>query len=225
MAFDFHTHTFLSDGELLPAELIRRAIVNKYEAMAITDHVSASNMERVLDEAWRDCELAQDRWGFPAVAGVELTHVPASSISELATRAKRAGAAIVVVHGETVVEPVEPGTNRAAVESPDVDILAHPGLITIEEARIAAARGVFLELSCRRGHSLTNGHVAQVAREAGALLLLNTDSHSPSDLLTDSFARTVALGAGLSNDHAEATLRQNPMLLLERVAKRKGSRR
>ncbi|MDO8589534.1 MAG: histidinol phosphate phosphatase domain-containing protein [Armatimonadota bacterium] len=219
MAYDFHTHTFFSDGELLPSELIRRAIVNGYEAMAITDHASASNMGHVIDEVRRDCELARDRWGFMVLPGVELTHCPASAISELAAKAKAAGAAIVVVHGETVVEPVEPGTNRAAVESPDVDVLAHPGFITTEEARIAAGAGIFLEISCRRGHSLTNGHVARVARETGALLLVNTDAHSPSDLLNDTFARTVALGAGLSDAEAEKALRQNPAALLQRVAR------
>ena len=38
--YDFHTHTFLSDGVLSPIELIRRALVRGYKAMAITDHVS-----------------------------------------------------------------------------------------------------------------------------------------------------------------------------------------
>jgi putative hydrolase len=221
LAFDFHTHTFLSDGELLPVELIRRAMVNGYEALAITDHASASNLERIIEEVRKDCDLAKSQWDFTVLVGVELTHCPASSISELATRAKRVGADIVVVHGETVAEPVEPGTDRAAVESPDVDILAHPGFITLEEAKIAAERGVFLEITRRRGHSLTNGHVAQIARQAGALLLVNTDSHSPSDLLNDSIARIVALGAGLSEEEAEQTLRRNPLTLLERVAERR----
>ncbi|MDO8682882.1 MAG: histidinol phosphate phosphatase domain-containing protein [Armatimonadota bacterium] len=217
MAYDFHTHTFLSDGELLPAELIRRAIVNGYEAMAITDHASAANMEWLIDAIRRDCDLAADKWGFTVLPGVELTHCPANSIADLAARAKRAGAAIVVVHGETVVEPVEPGTNRAAMESPDVDILAHPGFITLEEARIAASRGAFLEITCRKGHSLTNGHVAKIAGKAGASLLVNTDTHSPSDLLNDTFARTVALGAGLSEKEVERTLRVNPKTLLSRI--------
>ena len=217
MAYDFHTHTFLSDGALLPIELIRRAIVNGYEALAITDHASASNLERVIEETSRDCQLAQRLWGFLAIPGVEITHCPASSIADLAARAKRAGAAIVVVHGETLVEPVEPGTNLAAVESPDVDILAHPGLIGTEEAQMAAKQGVFLEISCRKGHCLSNGHVAQVARETGAQLLVNTDTHVPSDMLTDEFARKVALGAGLSEDEAETALRRNPQLLLARV--------
>ncbi len=42
MLYDFHTHTTLSDGVLLPMELIRRAIVNGYSALGISDHTSAS---------------------------------------------------------------------------------------------------------------------------------------------------------------------------------------
>ena len=37
--YDFHTHTFLSDGVLSPMELIRRAHDKGYAAIAITDHV------------------------------------------------------------------------------------------------------------------------------------------------------------------------------------------
>jgi histidinol phosphatase-like PHP family hydrolase len=71
-----------------------------------------------------------------------------------------------VVHGETIVEPVLPGTNRAAIAA-GVDILAHPGLITKEEAMLAAQKGVLLEITTRRGHSFTNGHVASIARVCG----------------------------------------------------------
>jgi Histidinol phosphatase and related hydrolases of the PHP family len=35
---DLHTHSIFSDGELIPAELTRRAAVAGYRAMAITDH-------------------------------------------------------------------------------------------------------------------------------------------------------------------------------------------
>jgi histidinol phosphatase-like PHP family hydrolase len=68
------------------------------------------------------------------IPGVELTHVAPRRIAPLAQRAKELGAGLVLVHGETISEPVRPGTNRAAVECPAVDILAHPGLITLEEA-------------------------------------------------------------------------------------------
>ncbi|MDR3153125.1 MAG: histidinol phosphate phosphatase domain-containing protein, partial [Deltaproteobacteria bacterium] len=135
--------------------------------------------------------------GFTVIPGAELTHVPPSQIPALIRRARDLGSRLVVVHGESPAEPVEPGTNLAAIEG-GCDILAHPGFITEEEARLAAARGVFLELSARGGHSLANGHVAKLALRAGAALLVNSDAHAPGDLLTADYRRKTAIGAGLS---------------------------
>ncbi|NIM04119.1 MAG: PHP domain-containing protein, partial [Armatimonadetes bacterium] len=57
MVYDFHTHTLLSDGELGAVELIRRAEVQGYTAIAITDHAAAGNLESAVATAVRDCEL------------------------------------------------------------------------------------------------------------------------------------------------------------------------
>jgi len=217
MLCDFHTHTFLSDGELLPMELIRRCFVNGCSALGITDHASFSTMERVILETKRDAEIGRRCWGIEVFAGVELTHVPAAAVAEAADAAVGFGAEIVVVHGETTVEPVELGTNHAAVTSGCVDILAHPGLITLEDAKIAAENGVFLEISCRKGHSLSNGHVVKIGREAGAKFLVNTDSHAPADLITKDKAAATARSAGLDEDEVEEVLLQNPKILLERL--------
>ncbi|MDP4230934.1 MAG: histidinol phosphate phosphatase domain-containing protein, partial [Bacteroidota bacterium] len=89
------------------------------------------SLERLIRETVEDCSIAREYWDIAAIRGVELTHLPARAIAEAAKRAKDLGAWIVVVHGETIVEPVEKGTNLAAVQSPDVDILAHPGLMTM----------------------------------------------------------------------------------------------
>jgi putative hydrolase len=217
MLFDFHTHTTLSDGVLLPMELIRRAIVAGYTALGISDHCSASTMERVTREVKQDCELARRHWDFVALTGVELTHVPAEAIADLAAQAKGFGAEYVVVHGESPVEPVAAGTNLAACRCANVDILAHPGLLSSEAAEEAAANGVFIELTCRQGHCLGNGLVARVAAEAGAKMLVNTDAHAPDDLLSEEFARTVAMGAGLQTEEIERVLVENPIALLSRV--------
>jgi histidinol phosphatase-like PHP family hydrolase len=125
-----------------------------------------------------------------------------------------------VVHGESIVEPVERGTDRAAVECADVDILAHPGFITLEEARIAVQNGVALEISARKGHSLTNGHVAAIARAAGAALVVNTDTHSPNEMIGQAFACLVARGAGLNDAEVEAATVTNARALVERARKR-----
>ncbi|MBA2133413.1 histidinol phosphate phosphatase domain-containing protein [Capillibacterium thermochitinicola] len=214
---DLHTHTFLSDGVLSPCELIHRAFLNGYQVIGLTDHVGLGTMERVLAELREERRLAEKYWAIKILVGVELTHVPAAAISELAKRAKDLGADLVVVHGETLVEPVEPGTNRAAVSCPEVDVLAHPGLLTEEEARLAVENGVFLELSSRRGHCLANGHVAALARKTGAHLLINSDGHQPSDLLTWEFVSRVGRGAGLDAAELEQVMCENPQKLLRKI--------
>ena len=46
--YDLHTHTILSDGEMLPTELVRRMAVIGYSTVAITDHVDTSNATPVV---------------------------------------------------------------------------------------------------------------------------------------------------------------------------------
>jgi histidinol phosphatase-like PHP family hydrolase len=151
-----------------------------------------------------------------ALPGVELTHVPAGAVAEVARVAKEAGLWLVIVHGETISEPVEGGTNLAAVSCGDVDILAHPGLITLEEAELAAHNGVFLELSARPAHAAANGHVAKMASLAGAKLMVNSDNHD-IDFLSEEQARRIVLAAGVEEEDVGEVLRMNPQLLLEKV--------
>ncbi len=217
MVYDFHTHTFLSDGVLSPTELVRRALMNGYQAIAITDHVGLGNLQFIVETLVRECDLVSRGWGIEAIPGVEITHVPKDLIGEVAKNAKQLGARVVVVHGETIVEPVEPGTNLAALHSPHVDILAHPGLLSEEEATLAAQRGVFIEVSAKRGHSLSNGLVVRRAQAAGASLILDSDAHQPEELLTEEFAWKVATGSGLGTEEANFLLKKAPLDLLKRL--------
>ncbi len=199
---DLHTHTIFSDGELIPAEHLRRVENLGYEAVAITDHADSSNLDFIIP---RIVKVAEDLNRFSKtklLPGIELTHIPPQMYNELVTEARKLGAKIVVGHGETVMEPVYAGTNLAAILA-GVDILAHPGFITRDEALLAAEKGVFLELTGRKGHSLTNGHVAQIAADTGALLVVNADAHGPGDFMTAKMAETVALGAGLDRKRYE----------------------
>ena len=217
MLYDFHTHTFHSDGVLSPIELIRRAVVGGYSAIAVTDHVALGSLARVIKETSDDCALARAYWNILAIPGVELTHLPPQAISEAAQNAKERGAWLVIVHGETPVEPVEKGTNLAAVQSPYVDILAHPGQITPEEAALAAQNNIFIELSARRGHSATNAHVALISQRAKAKLLVNSDAHTDTDLLTLASARTILHQAGLDSQQYQQILDLNPLVLIKKI--------
>ena len=197
---DLHTHTTFSDGELIPCELIRRAQVKGYTAIGITDHVDFTNIEFVLSNIFK-AKCLEDVLDMKILAGVEITHVPPEKMERIAEMARDLGAEIIVVHGETPVEPVKPGTNRKAIEI-GVDILAHPGFLTIEEAEMAKENDVCLEITSRLGHNITNGHVVRMAKEAGAKMVVDTDTHSPDDLIDADRAIEIATGAGLDRDEA-----------------------
>lgn len=213
---DLHMHTLCSDGVLLPIELARRAVHMDHEAIAFTDHASMSNVERVVAEGRKDAELAKE-WGIDVIVGVELTHIPVSKMNELVKRARKAGAELVVVHGETVSEPVEEGTNHVSVNNPDVDILAHPGLITLEDAQAAADNGVVLEITSRPSHGMTNGHVYRMARQVDAMMVVNTDTHAPGDIITAEKAYVIAMGAGMTREEAEICVDRTPRELIRRI--------
>jgi histidinol phosphatase-like PHP family hydrolase len=217
LRIDLHSHSILSDGVLLPSEMLRRAEALGYGTLAITDHADASNIDELVAQLTRLFQQGNKGFSTTFIPGVEITHVPPAWIASLARHAKQLGARLVVVHGETTVEPVAPGTNRAAVECSDVDILAHPGFITEEEAALAAANDVYLELTSRGGHNNTNGHVANVARLSGARLVVNTDTHTPNDMLDMARARLVALGAGLTEKEAHAALVTNAQALVSKA--------
>lgn len=213
---DLHTHTLFSDGELVPAEHVRRVEILGYSAIAITDHADSSNLDFIIPRIVQVAADLNQHTKTCLIPGIELTHVPPEMMADLTTKARELGAKVVVGHGETVVEPVRPGTNKAALEA-GVDVLAHPGFITRDEAELAAEKGIFLELSGRKGHSLTNGHVAFMARETGAMMAVNADAHGPTDFLTSEMAKIVALGAGLSEEEY-AKVRSDMLTFVERVA-------
>ena len=215
MVYDFHTHTSLSDGVLSPIELIKRALDNNYGAIALTDHAATGELSRIIQETAEACALARSYWDILAIPGIELTQVPAQAIAETAKRAKELGAWIVVIHGETIIESVEKGTNLAALHSPHVDILAHPGFLSLEEAKLAATNGIFLEISARKGHCLTNGHIASLSQRVGAKLLLNSDAHNEQDLLTPSLPHAITHGTGLDDTACKQILTENPQALIK----------
>ena len=209
---DLHTHSIFSDGELVPAELAQRAFAAGYTFLAITDHVDHSNIDFIIPRMIRVCEQITQAGKIQTFPGVEITHVAPAQIADLADEARKLGAKIVIVHGETIVEPVPAGTNLAALQS-SIDILAHPGLLTEEEARLAAERGIYLEITTRRGHSFTNGHVAQIACKFKAQLVLNNDAHAPADFVGMERAKKIARGAGLNDDEISAMLENSQRMV------------
>lgn len=199
---DLHTHSIFSDGVLIPSELARRAEHAGLKGIGITDHGDLSNIDFIIP---RMVDIAQELnkvLPITVIPGIEITHVPPDLIAKTTQKARDLGAKIIIAHGETIAEPVAPGTNRAFLDA-DIDVLAHPGLITEDEVLIAKEKGIFLEISARKGHSLTNGHVARLAQKIGAQLVINTDAHAPQDLIDQNLAKQIVRGAGLTEQDFE----------------------
>jgi putative hydrolase len=211
---DLHTHSIFSDGELIPAEVAQRAYAAGYKTIAITDHADYSNLDFIIPRVIKACLKITEKGNILALPGIELTHIDPQDIDELVSEGRKLGAKIVVMHGETLVEPVQRGTNLAAIQA-GVDILAHPGIITEEEAKLAAEKGVHLEITTRRGHSFSNGHVASMARKCRAKLVLDNDAHAPGDFVGSEMATNIARGAGLT-DKEIAVMLDNSQKIVQR---------
>jgi histidinol phosphatase-like PHP family hydrolase len=195
--YNLHSHSLLSDGVLLPSEVAVRYLALGYKAIAITDHVDYSNIKATCDAILEFSRNWPKSAKIKVLPGVELTHLPLEQFKPLAKYAREKGVKIILAHGETIIEPVIKGTNRAALEA-DIDILAHPGLISNEDVKLAAKKGIFLELTSRQGHCDTNRHVVEAALKFGARLILNNDSHAPEDIITPAQLIKVARSAGLN---------------------------
>lgn len=209
---DLHTHTTFSDGELIPEELIRRAVAKGYRAIALTDHMDHSNIDLIIPRIVKAVRAVRDHMPIEIIPGTEITHVPPALIPDIVKEARALGAGLVVVHGETIVEPVAEGTNRAAIEA-GADIIAHPGLMSEDDLRFAREKGITLEITARRGHSLSNGYVARMALSYGIPLTINTDAHSPSDLISAGFARSVLRSAGIDAAAVDAVFNNASQLV------------
>jgi len=217
MRADFHTHTVLSDGLLLPAALACEAAFRGNQVIAITDHVDFSNLEETLASITKFIKEQGPSLPIKVLPGVEISYLDPALIKKAALKARKLGAKIIIVHGESVAEPAVPkGTNHAALQLKGlVDILAHPGKISEEDTLLAKINGIYLELSARASHKKGNKHVAKMARQFGAKLLVNTDAHCEFDLINFDQALEVAKAAGLTQAEALLAVEKNPLELLK----------
>ena len=76
MKIDLHTHSYFSDGELSPEELIKKAKDSNVSILAITDHNFLTDIKTLKEEAKKD--------GMVLIDGIEIStlyRLPSSSIS------------------------------------------------------------------------------------------------------------------------------------------------
>ena len=212
---DLHTHTFYSDGELIPSELVYRAKVKDYDVIAITDHGDFSNFDFVIPRIKKIADELKIEYDITIIPGIEITYVPPRLIAKAVKYCRRLGASLIVVHGETPAETVPPGTNLEAILA-GADILAHPGNITVKEAELAKKNNVCLEITTRAGHNKANRHVAEIAKKTGAKIVLNSDTHAPEDLLTSEKVKKALEMSGLSEKDYKL-MKQNSFEIIKNI--------
>ena len=88
----------------------------------------------------------------------------------------------------------------------------------ISLAALAKEKGVALEITSRKGHSLSNGHVAKTAMATGALMVINTDSHAPDDLISKERAKTILRAAGIPEENINSIF-TNSLKLAEKTGR------
>ena len=62
-------------------------------------------------------------------------------------------------------------------------------------------------MTSRKGHSLTNGHVARLAQKMGTPMVLNSDTHGPGDIWPTDRLHEIVEGAGLTLDDHRTMLK------------------
>jgi len=212
---DLHMHTLFSDGAYVPSELAYRAKVAGYHTIAITDHIDYSNYDFIIPRIVEISKIISVHYDMKVIPGVELSYVPPNLIHDLTKSVKAAGAKLVVVHGETKHETVPEGTNLAAVKA-GVDILAHPGFLSEEEAKIAAKNNVRIEITTRSTHGKTNAQVAAAARAFGAKMVMNSDTHIKDNFFTKELISQTLKDAGLEEVYFDF-MQNNSLELLHEI--------
>ncbi len=197
---DLHVHTTWSDGHNTIEEMALAAKELGYQYLAITEHSSGRGIAHGLDAARlrqqlsEIKELNQRLGGIRILSGIEVDIRADGSLDLPDELLGELDIVVAAVHS-SLGQNEEQMTRRmlAAIENPNVDILAHPtcrllpdreaAAVDMEEIFKAAAKNKkTLEINAMPSRlDLKDTHIFR-ARELGVMLAINTDAHSTEQL-------------------------------------------
>jgi len=215
---DLHTHSNWSDGRQEIAVMVRAAKERGYAYIAMTDHTQSLQIaqgltpERFRERAREIAAVNARSGGARVLNGAEVDILPDGSLD--LPDDSLASLDLVVASVHTALEqPKDVITQRvlSALRSPHVDVLAHPtsrrldrrGETSLDiDAVIAEAvkTGTALEINSSPWRLDLNDSWARKAREAGAMLAIDTDAHYPAEFDSARYGCAIARRAGLSPD-------------------------
>ncbi|MFO0974489.1 MAG: DNA polymerase/3'-5' exonuclease PolX [Phycisphaerae bacterium] len=211
---DLHMHTTASDGTASAADMVAAARERGYEYVAITDHSQSSAIANGLtvDRMWRQVErvraLNRSLHDITVLVGCECDILADGSLDYPNNLLAACDIVVASVHS-ALRQDRDKLTQRVirAMENPYVSIIAHltgrlinrrePGDFDVDAVIAAAARThTALEINAAwQRLDLCDRH-ARLARQAGVMLVIDTDSHAPAQLDQMSLGVTVARRAG-----------------------------
>jgi DNA polymerase (family 10) len=197
---DLHCHTTASDGRNSIEEMAQAALERGYEYLAITDHSASHGFgndvqpEELLRQIERIREIDARLDGIMLLAGSEVNVLPNGTLDYADDVLEQLDWVVASLHTSFRMKEKEM-TERMihAMEHPLVDAIGHPTgrkidkreayALDIEKVVEAAVRtGTFLEINSAPDRRDLNEQNARHAVEAGAMLVIDSDSHGVETL-------------------------------------------
>ncbi len=196
---DLHVHSRFSDGQAPIAHMVKAAEKMGYEYIAITDHspslkIAHGLSERRLMEQWEEIDEIAKRSKIKILKGAEVDILADGSLDYPEKILRQLDIVIGSVHSHLKMD-WEQMTARIvlALKNPYLTILGHPTGRLInereghdadwEEIFMAAAKnGKILEINARPERLDLNDEHILAAKKLGCMFVINTDSHSVSNL-------------------------------------------
>jgi len=193
---DLHVHTDATDGSASLEQMVRAARKRGFDYVAITDHTQhltiAHGMtpDRLAQQIDAIDRLNESVHGIAVLKGVEVDILEDGSLDMPDSILQRLDLVIGAVHSHFGLSRAKQTDRiRRAMDHPYFSLLAHPsGRLLQERAamdvdlerliRHAVERGCFLELNAQPQRLDLDDSQCRVAREAGALVSINSDAHS-----------------------------------------------
>jgi DNA polymerase (family 10) len=197
---DLHCHTTASDGRNSIEEMAAMAIERGYKYLAITDHSASHGFgndvqpDELLRQVERIREIDSKLKGFDLLAGSEVNVLPDGSLDYADDVLDQLDWVVASLHTSFRMKEKEMTARMIhAMEHPLVDAIGHPTgrkielreayALDIEKVVEAAVRtGTFLEINSAPDRRDLNEQNARHAAEAGAMLVIDSDSHGVETL-------------------------------------------
>ena len=221
---DVHMHTIETDGRNTIEEMAEAARERGYHYMAITDHsknlafANGLDDKRAIEHMQRIRAAEQQIGGIRIFAGVEVDILADGSLDLSDSVLQQMDLVIASVHSHFNQSPEEM-TDRLlkAIENPNTSLIGHPtGRVLLRRdaypfdldrvLKAAAERNVAMELNAYPDRlDLCDRHL-RLAKQYGAKIVINTDSHHTSHLDNIRYGILQARRAWLTKDDVLNTL-------------------